>query len=64
MERKCGKVFAELLMELKRPFIQVILSVVFLIMNIEVITWIVLAFWGIRLAIHVLKKDAERRCLW
>ena len=43
---------------------QVLMSLMFLIMNVEVITWIVLAFWGIRLAIHYLKKDAESRCYW
>lgn len=54
----------ELFKELKKTYVQVILSLSFLIMQVEVITWIVLGFWGIRLAIHSLKKDAESRCLW
>lgn len=54
----------QLFSELKRTSIQVILSGAFLLMNTEVITWIVLAFWGIRLAVHFLKKEAERACLW
>lgn len=48
----------------KKTSIQVIISVTFLLAEVEAITWFVLAFWGIRLAVHYLKKDAERRCLW
>ncbi len=55
---------AALFKELGKTYMQVILSVVFLLAELEVITWIVLAFWGIRLAIHFLRKDAESRCPW
>ena len=58
------KLFLEMLKELKKTYMQVLLSVTFLIAEVEVITWFVLAFWGIRLAVHCLKKDDERRCLW
>lgn len=58
------KLFLEVLKELKKTYMQVILSGVFLLAEVEVITWFVLVFWGIRLAVHCLKKDAERRCLW
>lgn len=54
----------QLFSELKRTSIQVILSGAFLLMNIEIITWIVLAFWGIRLAAHVLKKESGRSVVY
>lgn len=56
--------FVELFKGLKKTSIQIILSGSFLLMQIEIITWIVLAFWVIRLAVHFLKKEAERACLW
>ena len=54
----------ELFKELGKTYMQAIVSVVFLIAQVEIFTWIILAFWGIKLAIHFLKKDAESRCLW
>ena len=54
----------ELFKELAKTGMQVIVSVAFLIMQVEIVTWIILAFWGIKLAIHFLKKDAESRCYW
>lgn len=54
----------ELFKELRKTYMQVAVSVSFLIMQVEIITYIILAFWGIKLALHFLKKDAESRCLW
>ena len=54
----------QLFSELKRTSIQVIISVCFLIMNIELITWIILAFWGIKIALRVLIKDIKRSSIY
>ena len=54
----------QLFSELKRTSVQIILSASFLIMNVEVITWIVLAFWGIKIALRVLMKDIKRSSIY
>lgn len=54
----------ELFKDLAKTSAQVLVSLGLLIAQVEVITWIILAFWGIRLALHFLRKDAESRCYW
>jgi len=47
-----------------RKAIIIIASIVLIFLKVEVISWAVLAYWGIRLAIHMLKKEAERRVVY
>ena len=54
----------ELFKELRKTYMQVTVSVCFLIMQLEIVTYIVLAFWAFKLALHFLRKDAESRCPW
>ena len=54
----------QLFSEIKRTSVQVVLSGAFLLMNVEIITWIILAFWGIKIALRMLVKDIKRSSIY